>query len=328
MGMKVGLVTNWNERCAVAEYAKNLVKYCLLKDKDIEFKVIAGLITAERVQEEVKGVDVIHYNYCHHAFTNMNPQGWHQTGPLPRIMTLHESTDWYARRLIQTNVVDLILMHDRIRDGAPMPYNVETVPYGVPDFEPPQNLVVERKVGTFGAAYPWKGLWPLAYACGELHVPVMMMLSEPDTDKGLFMWERLQKEIMAVCPWADIRIGGWFKDEEILTELSKCAVVAFPFDPAAQITGISSSVRYGLAARRPLVLTRMAHFSDLFDYEDELYFTNGDLPEALKEALDDVEHGIETIPYQALEMMSWHRAAEMYMNIYHSIKIVEVTNAG
>jgi len=217
-------------------------------------------------------------------------------------------------------------MHDRIRDGAGMPNNVECIPFGVPDFEP-KDLKVERKVGTFGAAYPWKGLWPLAYACGSLHVPLMLMLSEPDTDRGKFMWDRLRQEITSVCPWADIRIGGWFSDEEILTELAKCAVIAFPFDPAAQITGISSSVRYGLAARRPLVLTRMAHFSDLFDYEDDVYFVDGDLPAVLNLALFQVGTGTERIPEQARKDMSWRVAAEKYTNVYNSIKIVEVVNA-
>ena len=66
--MKIGLVTNWNERCAVAEYAKSLADNCLLIP-GVEFKIVYGELNYEGVMAQIQDVDVIHFNYCAHAFS-------------------------------------------------------------------------------------------------------------------------------------------------------------------------------------------------------------------------------------------------------------------
>lgn len=72
--MIVGLVTNWNEHCAVAEYAKALTKNVTAVAKDIEYRVIMEPITYESVLARVQDVDIIHFNYCAHAYSGMDPK--------------------------------------------------------------------------------------------------------------------------------------------------------------------------------------------------------------------------------------------------------------
>src|SRR5580765_710029 len=132
--MKIGLVTNWNEKCAVAEYARNLTEYCLAADKDVSFKVIGRPLNYEHVWEAIKDVDVVHFNYCAHAFKEMAPEAWkHFRTIKPVIMTIHESTDWIVRRLAKTGIADVFVQHDNFRDGLPDADNVVMIPFGVPE---------------------------------------------------------------------------------------------------------------------------------------------------------------------------------------------------
>ncbi len=131
--MRIGLVTNWDEKCAVAEYAKNLANHVVAHSKDVDFKIVTGTLDFDSVYQRTRDVDIIHFNYCAHAFAHMAPDGWQKFTGQPRVFTLHESTDWWARKLATTNVADFIVVHDRCRDGAPMPANVKHIPFGVPD---------------------------------------------------------------------------------------------------------------------------------------------------------------------------------------------------
>jgi hypothetical protein len=321
--MRIGLVTNWGTHCAVAEYAKALADNCLRHTKEVEFKIVTGDLNYEGVSEHVQDVDIIHFNYCGHAFLQMKADCW----PLfrnykPVIMTFHESADWKVRTLASGAIADLIVVHDKMRDGMPPPKNVRTIPFGVPEIDLTGIQVEANKVGTFGCAFPWKQTVPLAYVCGQLKIPFMAVLSEPDSDPNV-RWEQLLADIKDVCPQAEI-LTGWRPEEEVVRLLASCSLVALPFDPAAPINGISASARYALASKRPTLVTKMAHFADLIDYQDEIYVTDGDLKNAV---LTVLQHTTETRPSRTgvrkpnriLKDMSWKRSAEMYCDLYKTL---------
>jgi glycosyltransferase involved in cell wall biosynthesis len=314
--MIVGLVTNWDERCAVAEYAKHLADYCLRHSTDVEFKIVTGLLNYEGVEAQTRDVDVIHFNYCNRAFSQMDPVkfNWFKGKGKPVILTYHESTNWQTRNLVTCSIADWIVIHDKLRDGPPAPANVRHIPYGVPRVDI-RGVKVEHVVGTFGCAFPWKALYPLAWACNELGVKLKAMLSEPLSDQGALNWQHIKDSIWKTGSQAEI-IEGWLPEEDVIRQLASCAVVALPFDPHAPIMGISASVRFALAAKRPLVLTRFAHFSDLYDYESEVYFEDGNLKETIEQVLSNIRWGIEKKPDRVVLDMSWDRAAKMYCELY------------
>lgn len=316
--MKIGLVTNWNQNCAVAEYAKNLTYYCVRASKDVEFKVITGLLNYEGVESQIGDVDIIHFNYCRHAFIPMNPVLFNtfRGKGKPVIVTYHESAAWTVRRMTSCGLADWIVVHDRLRDGPPAPPNLLVIPFGIPEIDT-SGVEVDKEVGTFGCAFPWKGLIPLAWACGQLGVKLTAQLSEADPDKGDIHWESLRNTMHEYCPKLEL-IEGWRSQDEIIRELARCKVLALPFDPQSPINGISSSVRSALAAKRPLVLTRFAHFSDLYDYAgSDIYFTESDeLKTMLGYALYDVEKGLAKRPWRILNDMTWKRSAQLYCELY------------
>ncbi len=321
--MRIGLVTNWDEKCAVAEYAKNLANHVVAHSKDVDFKIVTGTLDFDSVYQRTRDVDIIHFNYCAHAFAHMAPDGWQKfkDGP-PRIFTFHESSDWWTRKLAGTGITDWLVVHDKCRDGAPMPVNVKHIPFGIPEVDL-TGIEVEHKVGTFGCAFPWKGLYPLAYACGQLDMPLMALLSEPSADDCKIGWQQLRAEMESVCPKLEISTE-WMPQDEVIKKLATCKVIAFPFDHCSPITGISASVRFGLAARRPLVLTRFFHFSDLFDYEYDVYFTDRGLQHTLMDAWCDYPR----LPDPIVRDMSWKRSAQMYCDLYQTALVEKVVFVG
>src|SRR5438132_1461168 len=128
--MKIALVTNWDEKCAVAEYAKNLTQYCLAVDKEVEFKIVGRPLNYKHIFEEIKDVDVVHFNYCAHAFSALSPPDWFSLSMgLPTVLTVHESSDYFVRRLAKSAIANVYVMHDKFRDGLPVPENVVAIPY-------------------------------------------------------------------------------------------------------------------------------------------------------------------------------------------------------
>lgn len=313
---RVALVTNWDEHCAVAEYASNL--WDQLSSR-IEFNIIHE-ITEESVFENSIDCDVIHYNYCSHAFKNWKPTSWFKMRDIPKILTFHESSDWQTRRLADSGIADLYIVHDKLRDGLPKPSNVETIPFGVPEAVGLSEWFTPGDVGTFGCAFPWKALLPLAAACEKNGLRLRAYISEASAEDCKVDFDSLKKKIWEIHPRALIQ-ASWGAQDTIIHELSSCQVIALPFDPAAPINGISASVRFALAAKRPLVLTRFHHYSDLYDYDKSIYFVeqNCNLDDALGCAMEQNAK----IPIAAYEAMTWTKAARAYESIYKSIRFVE-----
>ena len=325
--MIIGLVTNWNEHCAVAEYAKALAKNVTAVAKDVHYKVIMEPIIYESVEARVQDVDIIHFNYCAHAYSGMDPKAWHtfKGKGKPVLMTFHESSDWWTRKLAERGIADILIVHDKLHDGMPVPKNVRHIPFGVPNVDL-AGISLKWDVGTFGCAFPWKGLLPLAYVCGKLNLELYMLLSEPSSDDCKVGWDILQKEILNLCPSVRIEIG-WQDEESIVRKLAACKVLSFPFDERAPITGISASVRYGLAAQRPLVLTDFAHFSDLWDSTD-VYWVRGNLAAMIDVALKNVDTVFERVPLEMAERMSWKNSARKYAELYREVYVGKGVAAG
>jgi hypothetical protein len=319
--MRIGLVTNWDDHCAVSDYAHNLVENVTRICDDVDFKIITPPMTFESVKDRTVDCDIIHYNYCAHVFQHMDPVKWHtlRHQGKPVLMTYHESSDWMTRLLAKRGVADILIIHDRLRDGMPQPENVRTINFGVPEVDVSDISVVPNTVGTFGCAFPWKGLLPLAYVCGQSGYELRAFLSEPTSEEGKIGWEILKREISELCN-AQIEVG-WHDPASIVQKLAFCSVVAFPFDERAPIQGISASVRYGLAAKRPLVLTRFFHFSDLYDWENIYWSEDDELSLVLGDAMFGASRGIADVPYRAIKEMSWTNSAKKYVDLYREVTI-------
>jgi hypothetical protein len=71
---RIGLVTNWGERCGVAEYARNLVDH--LDGSGVEVKEIGEPLEFQHIFWETEDVDVIHFNYASGIFRKIKIEDW------------------------------------------------------------------------------------------------------------------------------------------------------------------------------------------------------------------------------------------------------------
>ncbi len=316
--MRIGLVTNWETKCAVAEYARNLVEHVQKANRRLEFKIISPPMSFQRVWTETRDCDVIHFNYAMHIFRDMELDGWgkFRNEKQKVIMTLHESSDFLVRNILREKIVDEMILHDAPRDGMGIPEEVRVIPFGVRHVDLSGIKVRPRSVATFGCAFPWKGLHELAYACDSLNMALTILMSEPDSEKGKINWDKLYAELRALNPTVTF-IKAWLPEDQAIRMLASYACIAFPFDERAPVTGISASVRFGISARRPLILRKIVHFSDLYPKVNNIgWVEHGhDLRGMLEWGCDETWL---TKPYQlyAYDEMSWDNSALSYLEAY------------
>jgi glycosyltransferase involved in cell wall biosynthesis len=302
--MKVGLATTWNEPCGIAEYSKNLISSC----QDIDFKILGRPYEATSLIARASDCDVVNFQY-ESGFLGIFHPGIMKQFNKPTVLTLHDSHPDNNRAVYPfTNEADVVVVHEKTSDGfIHIPQPVISSPV-LNDFANYKYAV------TAGFPLPWKGFELLAQATSILVKKEVLAGARfigprnPHCDTFSVM-----NTVKHFLPEADY-ITEWYEQSEVIRLMQECPVSVFPYADCKP--GISSAVRLGLAARRPIVLSRCRQFRDLFDYEDEIEFVDGTLsPESLARAITKaLESG--KYPKRVLEDMSWTKAAQMYKDIY------------
>lgn len=312
--MKVGLVTTWNEPCGISEYSRNLIASCpCCRGSGVEFKILGRPYEANSLISRASDCDVVNFQY-ESGFLGIFSPGVMKRFNKPTVLTLHDSHPENNRAIYPfTNEADAVIVHEKTPDGftyVPQPIVVGPELKGAPTY----NYAV-----TAGFPLPWKGFELLAYATsilvqkGILKSARFIGTRNPHCDTYSVM--HTVKHILSDSDYITV----WHEQSEVIRLMQECAVSVFPYVDCKP--GISSAVRLGLAARRPIVLSRCRQFRDLFDYEDEIEFVDGTLsPETLADAITRVlENG--KYPKRVLEDMSWTRAAQLYKDIYSEITV-------
>lgn len=306
--MKVALLTTWDEKCGIAEYARNLVAHA----KNTEFQVF-GRDTIDNgnailnLPNVLCGNDccIMHFNYEPGLFysidvdvlTKLRGKG------MRLVMTLHTSGAGNNRNGL-TGSFDRVVVHEQTTEGF------EHVPMGLPEVQL-EEQVIENRIGTAGFPFPWKGFHQVAQAAKKLDMGCLVVAPKSDhcdTD----VMEHFVRDAQPDTEY----IKDWLLQEDVIRKLAKCKVNVFAYDGAN--SGISGAVRMGLAARRPLVVTRCRQFRDLYDYEDEIEFIEDQSPDQIAEGISRVLASGKK-PKRVLEDMSWGKAAQRYEEIYASL---------
>lgn len=306
--MKVGIVTTWGVKCGHAELAENLVENL----PHVEFIPITNM-TNEGMLEQVDNVDIFHISWGH-GFSHMTADGIHAIHAKGKKVVLLDYTtkpDDPINSAPIFDVVDKLISTEKVFD-----HRFEFMPHGIPDnwiaTQEPEHLV-----GTIGFPLAWKGLSLLAHAANEAGLTLLGIL--PDLPSAIDQGRAARAEIQQIQPNA-ILFEQWLTREEVKLQLGRCAVQLFAHNPppGLQTYGVSSACRYGIATGRPCVFNQYEMYRDLFDYEDELYFTSNDvasLAATLKQAiLPDAKR-----PNRILKEASWHKCALRYEEIYKEL---------
>lgn len=300
--MRVALITTWNERCGIAEYAKGLVQAMGHVNKDISFKVFErpwNDLTPSALQD----CDVVHLNYEPGLFQFIINTGTVESWKLfgkKTVLTLHTSHEGNNRSLF-TNVFHRVVVHEKTTDGF------THIPMGLLPLHEDAYVPVEKDlVGTAGFPFPWKGFSEVADATARLGLRCLVIAPE---SRHWNTYE-VQQDIKRRNPNSTY-LTEWMEEATVKVALARCAVNVFAYGGGN--SGISGAVRLGLASRRPIVISRCRQFRDLFEYPDEVTVIGSSLTEAIQSAIAEQE---TRKPKRILEDMNWIECARKYEQVY------------
>lgn len=300
--MRVALITTWNERCGIAEYAKSLVRAMRHVNDSITFKIFERSwhdLTPSALQD----CDVVHLNYEPGLFqfvVNVGTvESWKLFGK-KTVLTLHTSHEGNNRSLF-TNVFHRVVVHEKTTDGF------IHIPMGITPLHEDAYVPLEKElVGTAGFPFPWKGFYEVADATNRLGLRCLVIAPESRH------WNTydVQQDIKRRNPRYEYRTE-WMEESEVKAQLARCVVNVFAYGGGN--SGISGAVRLGLGSRRPIVISHCRQFRDLFDYPNEVTVIGSSLVEAIQEA---ISNQYTRYPKRILEDMNWIECARRYEQVY------------
>ena len=296
--MRVGLVTSWGVRCGIAEYALHLTASC---------PDVFPLPLQEYSLSSAWAFDVVHLNYEAGLFRCFPTGDLYQLRAAGKklVLTLHNSTEGVNRSSF-TDLFDRVIVHEHTRDSG----NFVHIPMGIP--ASPLARKIDPYVGIAGFPFNWKGFHPTAMAAYKFGLGCLAIMPESSHVDTAPM----QKVVMESNYLSKV-ITTWLPESKVIEELAACLFLAFPYEGGN--SGISGAVRMGLAARRPIILSRCRQFRDLFAYEDEIYFADAGLWETMAQVLSDLEQAKAKVPARVLEDMAWSKVGEMHHQVYESL---------
>jgi len=342
--IRVGLVTNWQEACAVAEYANSLVMHT--HDPEIQFKIITRPLSYEHIVNESRDVDVLHFNVAWWLFDHITGEQWKSFRKRGKrvLITLHESYEPEIRSLGGLGpAADAIVVHEQPSDSIAWPEGFYYIPQGVrlvegikqfefgqcedhsPDFECKDCNTKDARVragkwklGTLGFPFWWKNYQLTAKVARKLGLGFMFLMGKPKSDK--IDLDAITREILDIHPEAEI-VTGWQPYDYMVRRLSECVATVYPYNETAKIFGVSAGVRMGIAAGRPIIISQhQQQFKDVRKYADEVYEVHSSkLEEAVMGVLRDTRESCERKPAVLLKDMSWTQCATKYVELYKKL---------
>jgi hypothetical protein len=323
--LKVALITSWPpEICGIASNAVNIVKH---KEPDVEYRIIEGSawaypFTDEQVREESKDCDIVHLSYERNLHAGLTPNVFHELRRMGKktVITYHNVWPDDHQDDDMLEAFDVVVSQD---PKSPERSGFFYIPQGVMEVETVPDSKVEMKIGSAGFPTFFKGGHIMAQVAKELHLG--MLLFAPASIHANS--EGLTREVRARVPDAEI-VHDFLPQEVIARRLSECVVTTWLYGSHAGQSGISGSVRLGLAAKRPMVVSKCGMYRDLYQatddngksFEDELYFVETESP-SFEKVLPVVEQALQGLkrPKRIVEYMSWVKGGKLYAQVYRKL---------
>jgi glycosyltransferase involved in cell wall biosynthesis len=303
--MRVGLITTWEERCGIAEYAKNLVNSVTALNDGVTFEVLDVRQSQAAIHAATISCDVVVFNY---------EPGLYQHLPIVEMVHLLRRTQKACililhtshagdNRSVLTAPFTRVVVHEKTQDGF------VHIPMGVPAPSPRVRDVVPNLVGTVGFPFPWKGFDIVAQATAKLDL--MCLVIAPDSPH----WDTyaVAKYLREQNPNLSVNTA-WNSQEDVVEMLSQCAVNVFAY--SGHPAGISGAVKLGVAAQRPLVISTCRQFRDMLEYyPEEVYVAD---PLSVDTVVEQIQLALYTrkFPVRMLQENAWPVVASMYRNVY------------
>lgn len=324
--ISVALLTTWEERCGIYSHSLNIVNH---RVPGIEYVIVPRPWSPEQIVAAAQDCDIVHVSYEHNLHGHLVGTGIFQRlreAGKKTVCTFHNiwptdgryliSSPFYTRQNLILKEFDAVVVQDPHTDPKD---GFIYIPQGVMDV--PKADTVEPKLGTAGFPTEAKGSLIMAHVARELGLGVMQFMPESKHADAHGMAARIR----GMVPNADLYFD-FHPQEYIASRLSECLVTCWLYRAHMGQSGIAGSVRLGLAAGRPVVISRCAMYRDLFDhYEDEIYFVESDQPgfenvlPVVQKVLADIEAGNPKRPDRVIRECSWQKCGQMYAEIYRKL---------
>ncbi len=193
-----------------------------------------------------------------------------------------------------------------------------TIPVGIPEVDG-LSETTGLKVGVAGFPYAWKR-FDMAAEVGQM-IGGRGVIIAPLHDMGDV--HTSINIIRDAFPGVEI-IRELLPVTDVVRILSSCKINIFFFQHLAgdDLVGQSGSVRMGVAARRPMIISDHPKLSSLFDYPDEFYIAQdqGQVYEFAKEIVAREQAGLPVKrPNKIIQDSGWHKTSDMYRELIEEL---------
>jgi glycosyltransferase involved in cell wall biosynthesis len=325
---RIGWVTTWNTKCGIATYSKHLASEMTLpfhvfapfnKDllQDDEAFVVRCWNTgnsnnhfddlAKQIEDKNIDVLIIQFNNTFFNFRDLNGFIEKQKRAGRTIfLSLHSTADTAERPDLKLEVlssglraVDRILVHT-VKDLNNLKAlghisNVALFPHGVVDRSTSQVPVYNDVpvVASYGFCLPHKGLLELVRATDILRsrgrriklklinavYPLPLSQAFAESLKSLIIKLRLDEDVLIE--------NRFLSDEESLAHLERADLIIYPYQKTNE--SASGAAKYGLIARRPVLVSPLQIFDDL---GGAVFRSRGVTPEQIADSIIDTLNAI------------------------------------
>ncbi len=303
---KIGLLTNQHTHCGIAEYGRDLVSY--LSD-------YYNVHSSSSLQELIDGYPKV-------ILVNWQPVRTTMTVPMVKavqaagikvIVIFHDSCEWtygYSDNDMLA-CADAVVAHEKLASEL----KLDVIPFGIPLVD---NLPVpsEPKVGVAGFPFPWKRFDVVVSAAAKFGIKCCMIAPQHEYFDSAPFIAKTRKDLGSL---AEI-YTDWLPTEMVVKLLASCTLNIFWFESQIREdqVGQSGSVRLGIAARRPVIISAHRKFKTLLPYLDEIYMATTE--EVVFQYVAQILRGEHVKrPNRILDDMGWNRTAEMYRELIERI---------
>lgn len=302
--MKVGIYTNLTDRCGNAEDAKYLHSY-LSRMYDEPVAITDNLT-------HLYDRDVVIVNWHSAVVRFLLDDANALKARSIKTLLIHQNSSSGVLTEADTIVtyVNKIVAHEEM--GPLCTY----IPVGIPEvLELPQ--VTEPKVGTAGFAFAWKRFDVVVEVARNFNIKCCMVTSNSFIQNTDAYVDGLAGHIPNLIELH----RSWLPVDEVVKLLAQCSVNIFWYQSKdeSDTWGQTGSARMGLAAGRPMIISRHRKFRTLWPYEDELYIadTEQQVNDFVGQILKDPENARK--PNRVLQDMNWTTVANKYKEVIDSL---------
>ncbi|GAB6060698.1 glycosyltransferase family 4 protein [Desulfonatronum parangueonense] len=185
-----------------------------------------------------------------------------------------------------------------------------------------------RTIAGFGFLLPHKGILELIQAFAalagqipNLHLLLLCARYPKPASQGLHAECLEQISALNIMDRVSL-ITSFLPDDHVLDLLSASELVVFPYQHTQESS--SAAVRFGLAARRPVVCTPLPIFKDVAEVVHFLPgTTQDDILNGLRNLLHNPEHAASTLELQNLWLAahSWQNMGRRLTGLLHALRV-------